>query len=267
MRPDYNAEGDGLLDTLLLQHHISLKMVCDCAASRYNELKKMEHIFDLKTEEDVRRFLMLPRILDPHGADDLISYFREEKRASWIAGVAEPDLYDGTENYALLLITAFIYNTAFFAMAWNWCALVREEVRLRMVREQEQRERFTVVRGSPRSKGIDLGKPNMQEAASGTRVSVSGHWGREKLLEENIDGELWRLVREGGVEFVFKFAEYADKPPYYILVQESGHQEPIRLDRIKTNRPGKELSITSGKISWNDLNANISIFREDIGDA
>jgi hypothetical protein len=126
MKAGHNAEGYDFLDTLLLRHHITLKMVYDCAAARYEELKGMERILDLKDEEDVRRFLVLPRILVPDGADTIIAHFREETQKQeskrWVSVVSEPDI----EKYAVLLISAFVYNTPFFAMAWKRCDLLKE---------------------------------------------------------------------------------------------------------------------------------------------
>jgi hypothetical protein len=257
-REDRNETAD-FLNTLRLENRVTFKAIYACEREHRDEIQSMDTIFRLESEEDMRRCLAIPQILDPENADTLVDYFCSKHRDNQFISAAKSH----PAGYKVLLLTAFIFNPSFFAMAWNWCSLYRHEVRMQMLREQEARKGFAAVRETPRPGVIYLGKPNMREAASGTRVSYSGHW---TINQDNMQGELWMADREGGVEFIFKFAEYADAPPYYISVQGSGQQEPIHLNRIKMNRPG-ELSITSGKISWNDLNADISISRGDSNNA
>jgi len=127
MKANFNIEGADFLDTLLLRHHISLKMVYDCAEKQYDDLATMERIIDLEEEEDVRRFLATARILNPEDVDTIIENLRKEARKqnrNWIADVKEPPL----ENYAQLIISAFVYNTLFFAMALKKCELLMQSV-------------------------------------------------------------------------------------------------------------------------------------------
>jgi len=128
MKANFNIEGADFLDTLLLRHHITLKTVYDFAAKQYDDLNTMERIIDLKEEEDVRRFLATARILNPENADSLIENLRKEARKqenrSWIANIQEPPV----ESYAPLIISAFVYNTPFFAMALKKCELLQQPV-------------------------------------------------------------------------------------------------------------------------------------------
>jgi len=128
MKANYNIEGADFLDTLLLRHHITLKMVYDFAAKQYDDLNTMERIIDLKEEEDVRRFFATVRILHPETADSLIENLRKEaqkqENKNWIAFVKEPSL----DSYAPLIISAFVYNAPFFAMAWKKCDMLLQSM-------------------------------------------------------------------------------------------------------------------------------------------
>jgi hypothetical protein len=119
---DRAASGADFLDQLMLNNHISLKMVYDCAAARYDDLAGMERILDPQNEEDARYFLALPRLLEPEDAGDIIACFKEQHRGTWLADVAEPPLAE----CAVPVISAFVYNTAFFAMAWKKCELLKQ---------------------------------------------------------------------------------------------------------------------------------------------
>ena len=122
MKSNNAVNGADFLDSLMLSHHISLKMIYDCAAARYEDLAGMERVLDPQTEEDARCFLALPRLLEPRDAGAIIACFREQYKGTWLADVAEPPLAE----YALPVISAFVYNTAFFAMAWKKCDMLKE---------------------------------------------------------------------------------------------------------------------------------------------
>lgn len=113
------------LDDLLLNNRITLKDLNDCMRAKRLEITEMENIFDLKTEEDARRCAALPRLLFPQEADAITAYFRQEEEDNPVMKIPEPSV----EEYKVLLAASFVYNRAFFAMAWNWCAAIREELR------------------------------------------------------------------------------------------------------------------------------------------
>jgi hypothetical protein len=117
-------EGADFLDSLLLRFHITLKDIADCDSVHHGEIEDMESIFDIKSAEDARRLLTVPRLLDPLAADEIIAYLRDEEKGNPAMETAEGDF----EVYKILLAAAFVFNPAFFAAAWNWCAAVRQEL-------------------------------------------------------------------------------------------------------------------------------------------
>jgi len=149
MKADFNIEGADFLDTLLLRHHISLKMVYDCAEKQYDDLNTMERIIDLNEEEDVRRFFATARILNPEGADAIIENLRKEARKqnrNWIADIQEPP----PDSYTLLIISAFVYNTLFFAMALKKCELLMQSTH-RSERQKDNKRRGPFKRLFPKT--------------------------------------------------------------------------------------------------------------------
>jgi hypothetical protein len=128
-------KGADFLDSLLLRFRITLKDIADCDSSHHGEIEDMECIFDIESAEDARRILTVPRLLDPLAADEIIAYLRDEEKENPAMETAEGDF----ETYKILLSAAFVFNRAFFAAAWNWCAAVRQEL-------QKQKKRpFEIV--------------------------------------------------------------------------------------------------------------------------
>jgi hypothetical protein len=121
---DSKIKGSDFLDSLLLRFRITLRDLADCDSAHHGEIEDMERIFDLKSAEDVRRLLVVPRLLDPLAADKIIAYLRDEEKEKAVMDTEEGDF----EEYKLLLAAAFVFNPSFFAAAWNWCAFVRQEL-------------------------------------------------------------------------------------------------------------------------------------------
>jgi hypothetical protein len=116
------------VNELLVKHNIPLEAIIACARERGGELDLMERIFDLKTAEDARLLLALPALLVPADAGRVVDYFRREENGNPLLESSVP----GDDQCTLLLLSAFVYNPAFFAMAWNWCAYIRDRSRKAM---------------------------------------------------------------------------------------------------------------------------------------
>jgi hypothetical protein len=116
---------EAFVNELLVKNSIPLEEIIACARERGAELDRMERIFDLETAEDARLLMALPALLVPADAERVIDYFRKEESGRPLPESAAPE--DG--RYTLLLLSAFVYNPAFFAMAWNWCAYIRDRSR------------------------------------------------------------------------------------------------------------------------------------------
>jgi hypothetical protein len=113
---------EAFINELLVKNSIPLEAVIACARERGAELDRMERIFDLETAEDALFLMALPTLLVPDDAERVIDYFRKEASGGPLPESVAPE--DG--RCALILLSAFVYNPAFFAMAWNWCAYIRD---------------------------------------------------------------------------------------------------------------------------------------------
>jgi hypothetical protein len=138
---DNKFEGADFLDALLLRFHITLKDIADCGSVYHREIEDMERIFDLENVEDARRLFAVPRLLDPPAADTIIAYLRDEEIKNPVMETAEGNF----EEYKTLLAAAFVFNSAFFAAAWNCCATVKHELQ-----KQERKPFEILVFGQPR---------------------------------------------------------------------------------------------------------------------
>jgi len=237
-----DAQEVDFFDTLFSRCQITRKNIVDCANARYDEIINMEHIFDLKDEEDFRCCLTIPFLLDPLAAEEIITYFRDEERDRPFAKTAEPDI----EKYRLLLVSAFFFNTSFFAMAWNWCALIRQELQLQMLRDQREEK------PSPKFKRRFPGNVNIKirgdrryilQAAAGTGVMQDiGDWLVD--IDDELLGRLWVNVTAGEARFLFKFETYSETPPCSLLVKcktgDGKEYSGILLKEIERNNPENE---------------------------
>jgi len=233
-----NVQGADFLDTLLLRNNITIKDLADCSNGCYDELMDMERIFDLESEDDFSCCLTIPYLLDPLAAKEICAYFRDEEKGHPFVNSAAPDL----EKYRLPLVSAFVFNPSFFAMAWNWCALIRQELQLMM---KGKIARFPGV-SSP---GVE--KPHfILQAASGTGSILEIDFGA--VRENNPDGRLWIRAKAGKVRFFFRFASYHESPPCHLMVKcrtnKDGKEYSVLLNEELNNRENKELIIRSGNI-------------------
>jgi hypothetical protein len=127
---------EAFVNELLVKHNIPLEAVIACARERGAEIDRMERIFDLETAEDARLLLALPALLVPADAGRAIDYFRKEEHDRALPESAAPE----DDQHTLILLSAFVYNPAFFGMAWNWCAYIRDRSRKAMPKLQLDRD-------------------------------------------------------------------------------------------------------------------------------
>jgi hypothetical protein len=149
----------------------------------------------------------------------------------------------------LPLVAGFAYNPLFFSMAIDWCE--------RMAEHQSDKRLKTTNLLFPKKpvpmKRKYLGTLNRLEAAGGEDVTPIGLYTINDD-EQDIHGKLRIVERDDGdAEFIFRFTEYTEKPPYFIAIRPIGGKEII-LNHIRANNSSKkELSITSGKVSLFNL--------------
>ena len=250
------AQEADFFDTLISRCCLTRKDLVDCVNTQHDEIANMEDIFDLRNEEDFRRCLAIPHLLDPLAADEIIAYFRDEERNRPYANIAEPDM----EKYQLLLVTAFFFNTPFFAMAWNWCALIRQELQLQMLCEQNEGKPSPseLKRLFPEKGTLKVGigyRRYIMWAAAGTEIAKDiGCWPLD--IEGVLFGHLWINVTADEVRFLFKFETYSETAPCFLRVEcktKDGKIYPVVLNETGVNdAENKELIIMSDTISGFD---------------
>jgi hypothetical protein len=186
---------EAFINALLVKHNVPLEAVIACAKEYGGALERMESIFDLKASNDARLLLTLPLLLVPTDADSIIKYFRNEERENQELVDTESDL-NGSKT---LLLSAFIYNPPFFAMAWNWCAYIRDRVRKQLERP------FTVVKNMDSSHSFEF-KPARRIMYRAAASGVPGF----RQFGESTDfeglGTLGQLVAEMGNRSYFQFS-------------------------------------------------------------
>ncbi|MDR2303181.1 MAG: hypothetical protein LBE10_01150 [Treponema sp.] len=212
-------EGADFLDSLLLRFHITLKDIADCDSVHHGEIENMESIFDIESAEDARCILTVPRLLDPLAADDIIAYLRDEEKGNPAMETAEDDF----ETYKILLAAAFVFNPAFFAAAWNWCAAVRQELQ-----KQKKGSVEIVIFGEPYFESG--GDPFIEYQAASGAEPVWRDFGEYKAPHL---GLIKVFCLDTGTFHYFMFTFYPEAPvPEYLLQPYKIEVEFVTRDNV-----------------------------------
>ena len=244
-----NKKEIDFLEILITKCQITEKNLADYANEKHDDLMNIENIFNLKSEDDFCCCLTIPLLLDPLAAQEIIAYFKDEERDNPFVKTAQPDI----DKYKLLLVSAFVFHPSFFAMAWNWCALIRQELQLQMLNNQNERKivQFNAITSLPKNKLTVIKLKDQLQAASGTdSILEVGDW---KVDDKDVYfGRLWIKVTSGEARFLFMFANYNEHPPCNLSLKcktkdgkeysniilkdiESGNEELIIRSEIITN--------------------------------
>jgi len=128
---DTHKEADDLLDDLMIENHITIKDVYNCAEQHEDEIKNMVNIFDLENDHDRLLVLTILRLLaGEHGKAVTDLYCRDYaiKNENYRENCAKEDIK--------LLLTACLYNRAFFSFAMRLYGDI--EARLGRIAEKER---------------------------------------------------------------------------------------------------------------------------------
>jgi len=111
--------------------------ICDLsnyAEDHFEEIQRMNKIFNFETEEDIRLCICMVNILTPEWAKETIDYSRSNKFTRKIFKFVDiPSIND----YVLKLVSAFRYNSDFLRNAWNWCVITYHEAKMEKERKGE----------------------------------------------------------------------------------------------------------------------------------
>jgi hypothetical protein len=213
----------------MLQHHISLRNVYDYADSHKNELQCIENIFELGSEKDKQLCLALFRLIAKNEERRIANYFCNEYRF-------DDNLDDMFfEQNKILLITAFIYNPAFFAMAWNLCGIIKAEIAvdqndLQVLKRNNAQQVFRFYNGAGKVHNL---------AASGKDVGNKKFGEMLRVSFDETKGELQLLGDDSGtLKLRFKFdKEYLQLPHLKVTftVDATGESMETVLDKPLLN--------------------------------
>lgn len=122
------------LNNIRLRHRITFKALYSCLENDFEEIQRMEDVFDLRNEKDAQILITIPKLFFADDeSDNIISFIKAERKSNYLR-IASP----AVDHYKVLLLSALINNTAFFAMAWNWCGYIRQELLLQEVPQEQE---------------------------------------------------------------------------------------------------------------------------------
>jgi hypothetical protein len=113
---------DELLNALMLENHITFDDVYNCAEQNMSGIKEMMSIFDHKNDRDRRLSMELIGLLSQSQGDRVITFYSGE----YYPSVNIKNLYKNfSKDDVKLLITACMYNPAFFSYALRLCERIK----------------------------------------------------------------------------------------------------------------------------------------------
>jgi len=204
---------DGMLNDLMLENHITIKDVCNCAEEHKPKFKNMMNIFDLENERDQRLSLMLLHLLSRERGEEVTAYYCREHQLSVNIG-------NRIENFPWndvnLLLTACLYNPAFFFFALDLCEKIQIYLgqRERRVKPHENRipgvaaaVAFTVTRAAATLKDEDADYHSFNNDPIKTPPEIQPGGTLDIQYKERENG-FYDLL------FIFSFNDPCEEPPY-----------------------------------------------------
>jgi len=198
---DVRIEEDEFVDSLRLQHNLTISDLFCCSSENYNDIQTMNRIFNYGTEEDVRRCMAVSRLLAPEWADGIIEYSRMEKFKKFNR-TEEPDI----KEYSLLLISSFFYNTPFLRRAWEWCVFSHHEAKnhktpVNIINFPNERIKGKLTNMSLRSAADNAGILQLEVKTDNDNIISSSYNPKSGLFsvfctEEIKEPILWGLERD-----------------------------------------------------------------------
>jgi len=241
------------INNLLNKNKVSLKMVYDCKVKENENLKNIERIF----EEDSKgkEFLLCQavlRILCNDNTDKFIEYLKND------TGMNDElnDIF--FEKHKTLILTAFIYNRTFFAMAVNLHGLIACKLK---------NQKISIIRNKTRSgiSAFPIRAFRLKHLAAGSRgpelISILT---AKTLNLEGIKGELsvYGNNQNMVVQFRFEFKEFHNPFPFFLCIEYVTNADKKKR-KIDLNIKHNEYVIVS-KMNYNiDFSKGITI--EKIG--
>jgi hypothetical protein len=220
---------EDFISDLLLENNISLPELFRYNREHQAEIKGFKAVFDLKTEEDIRRYAALIRIICPEQADDIF--------ANRGIGLDMEDVL----RYKLPVLTALAYNPSFFTVAMNVSYLMRAEI----IKKRAQKN------GRTPSPGAGLFN----------RFAQPGVFNDIAASPPGTDPAMLPIGRDyDSKELQATFSAYGNNRGNFKMMCRFNEAPAYKLDvMIKTNAGSKEHLIHLDQISVNDPDQSYSL--------
>jgi len=256
-------ERNEFIDQLLLKYRISLFTVADFAKTHRSEMQQAGKIFDLKTERDEKLCLAVFRLISEEYSAAISECFCAQYK---IASSLDDIFFDQNK---LFLISAFIYNSSFFARSWNLCGIIISHLAYQAeLRDEPKKPQAGTVIVVFFQQDIEV------LSASSADEVLQPIWSKD-IDQNGIQGKLQILANDnddaGMLQFCFTFKEYYSEPPYYLSVHYKTNGDNIEhtaeLNVIDVNNADNgELIIASARqngVRYKDGFASLEVHKNE----
>jgi hypothetical protein len=227
---------EDILNDMLLENGISLPEIYRYNKEHKSEIEGFQSVFGMRTEEDIRKCIALIGIIYPEKAKDIASYLLNDKGIeNSTAFIAKKE---DVIRYRIPLLTALVYNSSFFSIAWDLCNIILTEIVNNRVgtRETPTSEKDNVLENI-----IIFPQPFIinKVAASPKREPGMRQFGKD-CRSGDINAVIRTLRDNAGVKFQIKCS--FDKAPVYPLdvflrTKADSKEHAISLDQSNSNNP------------------------------
>ena len=201
------------IDDLLIKHRVTLKMAYDCSVREKEAIQGMKEIFTLKKRDDFLLCMTALRILAGDNMDKIGGYFQKDSEMDY---ELDEQFF---EKHKTLVLTAFVVNPAFFAMAVNAHGVIAYELQ-KQEQEVPALEHAAKRTLKPMKKFISFPLPSLQldylaaSACGPELVEIM------KPLKLDLDGIKGELAVDGSenrtIQFRFEFEELHQRFPFFL---------------------------------------------------
>ncbi|MCL2793490.1 MAG: hypothetical protein FWD87_10435 [Spirochaetaceae bacterium] len=244
------------IDDLLIEHRVTLKMVYDCSVNEKKTIAGIKKIFDLKKQNDFLLSMVALRILSGNNTEKIHKYFQEDCDMYY-------DLDDKFfEENKTLILTAFIYNPRFFAMAVNMRGLIAYELQ-KQKKHGEKKVTKKTLNVKEKIYGGVFSVPAFQLdylAASSDEPGLIEIMKRKKLDLNGIRGELsvYGNKQDRTILFSFEFEKAHTRCPFYLDIKYITRTDK-KTHKVSLNKKLKKIGIES-QMQYNiDFSKGITI--------
>lgn len=239
------------INKCLVKYGISLKDLYDCEKENEDFIENAKEIFYLQTERDFEFFYVLTKLLsdDENEAEEIRSYLAYEQNRFTLLNEPYPKDDEQLKSDILLMLTAWTFNEAFFALSWNWALIVRNEI----AKQKGKPEQNSITN----ARIIFQSKLEWEEEYKAAASDGFQQFGKEHPIP-NI-GKIGMEVGESGTAVIFyiKLDESANDIVFdadiYFATKADGKEYAAKISKKANTKIPKSRKLLSGEISGIDF--------------